>query len=274
MPSIAESLPLPQPSPWWGVSLLIVISALGGCASQAATPLPCAKADYHVNDPAENINRHIFAFNRGVDTYVLKPVAHGYQHLPDPVQHGVHNFVSNFGEPKVFVNDLLQANFKRSANTLGRFVVNTTVGLVGVMDVASRWGMPHHAADFGQTFGVWGANSGPTLELPLLGTSSVRDGLGRVAGFVIDPLGGVSTDTYNTLDTLHAVGGVVDGRARALPATDAMERMPDYYQAQRDAKGTKRNALVLDGKRGAIEADDLMCRPGYSLASSLLSNKT
>lgn len=231
--------------------LLIGTGILGACA-QVSSQVPCDELGYQVNDPGAPVNRKIFAFNQGVDTYALKPVAHGYKHLPELVQHGVHNFASNFGEPKRFINDLLQGNVRRSSNTLQRFVLNTTVGVFGLMDVATGWGRPYHDADFGQTFGVWGLASGPTVELPLFGSSDVRDSIGKVAGFVLDPFGNTNSDTYDTLSTVSTVGGIVDGRAEALPLTDKLEHSPDYYSALRNIKGQHRNVLLLEGKQGAV----------------------
>lgn len=233
------------------VGLLLGTGILGACA-QVSSQVPCEQLGYQVNDPGAPVNRSIFAFNKRLDTYALKPVAHGYKHLPEMVQHGVHNFASNFGEPKRFINDLLQGNVRRSANTLQRFVLNSTVGVLGLMDVATGWGRPYHDADFGQTFGVWGLASGPTVELPLFGSSDVRDSVGKVASFVLDPFGNVDSDTYDTLSTLSTVGGIVDGRAQALPLTDKLERSPDYYSALRDKKGQHRNVLILEGKQGSV----------------------
>ncbi|MEA9978836.1 MULTISPECIES: VacJ family lipoprotein [unclassified Pseudomonas] len=241
------------------VGLLLGAGILGAC-TQLPTEVPCDELNYQVNDPGASVNRKVFAFNKGVDTYALKPVAHGYKRLPELVQHGVHNFTSNFGEPKVFINDVLQGNIRRSANTLQRFVVNSTVGVLGLMDVATGWDRPYHEADFGQTFGVWGLRSGPTVELPLFGSSNVRDSVGKVANFVLDPFGNVNSSTYSTLSTVNTVGDIVDGRARALPLTDKLELSPDYYSALRDKKGEHRSALVLEGKQGAVTHSTLAQR--------------
>lgn len=229
----------------------LALLCLAGCAQVDVAPGDCA-ATANASDPAESVNRRLFAFNRVLDDYALKPLARGYEKLPEPVQSGVHSFVDNFGEPKVFVNDLLQGNFKRSANTLGRFGVNTTVGVLGIFDVAEHWGMPHHRADFGQTFGVWGVGDGPILELPLLGSHNSRDSLGVVMGFLLNPLGGVDSDTYDALATVDTVGGVVDGRAEALPLTDRLEHEPDYYLALRDSIAQRRTLLVDDGRLGDV----------------------
>ncbi|WP_090229023.1 MlaA family lipoprotein [Pseudomonas kuykendallii] len=237
----------------------LALLCLSGCAQMEVAPGGCTALS-SAQDPAESVNRGLFAFNRVLDDYALKPVARGYEKLPEPVRGGVHGFVDNFGEPKVFVNDLLQGNFKRSANTLGRFGVNTIFGVLGIVDVAERWGMPHHRADFGQTFGVWGVGDGPVLELPLLGSHNSRDSLGVVMGMLLDPLGGIDSDTYDALATASTVGGVVDGRAEALPLTERLERQPDYYAALRDAIAQRRAVLVSDGRQGDIHSSaDARC---------------
>lgn len=231
--------------------LLLTVSYLTGCASPApATPTTqCAQVNYPVYDPAEPVNRGVFAFNRAVDDYALAPVARGYRYLPDFFQQGVHNFASNFSEPKVFINDLLQGNPRRSVNTLGRFAVNTTVGVVGLFDVSDSLGIPRHTADFGQTFGVWGMGNGPIVELPLLGTSNSRDAAGKVFSFLVSPLG--DSDAVQTLGTVSLVGGTVDTRASLLPLTDSLQKLPDYYSALRNVVADNRAAFVREGKQGA-----------------------
>lgn len=201
----------------------------------------------------EPVNRAIFAFNRTLDSTVIRPVARGYSHLPHPVRNGVRNFAQNLQEPLVFANDLLQGNMRRSINTAARFVVNSTVGIVGVFDVAERWNMPHHEADLGQTFGVWGVGPGHTVELPLFGSSNVRDAAGRILTMGLNTMGDNSR-TVQTLRTAGTVGRVVDGRARSLPITDRMEHSPDYYAAIRDFAAKRRAALVEDGRTGNVHS--------------------
>jgi phospholipid-binding lipoprotein MlaA len=232
------------------VGLLAVL--VGGCASAPApTANPCDRVPYTLHDPAEPVNRGLFAFNRTLDDYAIAPVARRYLHLPDFFQAGVHNFVANFGEPKVFINDLLQGNGERSVTTFGRFVINTTVGIVGLIDVSGEMGIERHKADFGQTFGVWNIANGPIVELPLFGTSNLRDATGRVLSFAVDPFGS-NSDTVDTLSTINTVGGVVDGRAQLLPLTDPLRQQPDYYLALRDAVAQRRADFVVEGKTGVI----------------------
>jgi phospholipid-binding lipoprotein MlaA len=249
-------------APWLArnTSIAVLTAGLVGCSSQ---PVPtatvtCAQINYSVYDPAEPLNRGVFAFNRVLDDYALAPVARGYRYLPDAFQTGVHNFVANFGEPKVFINDLLQGNPMRSVNTLGRFALNTTVGVVGLIDVSGMAGIPRHNADFGQTFGVWGIGNGPIVELPLFGTSNSRDAAGRVLSFVVDPFGN-NSDTVDTLSTLNTVGGIVDGRAEALPLTDSLQKLPDYYSALRNVVAEHRAAYVVDGKQGSPKTTQPQC---------------
>jgi phospholipid-binding lipoprotein MlaA len=199
----------------------------------------------------EPINRKVFAFNKGVDRAILRPVARGYSHLGQPVRNGVRNFAQNLQEPLVFANDLLQANMLRSLNTAGRFIVNSTVGVAGIFDVANHWGMPHHSADLGQTFGVWGMGPGHTVELPVFGSSNVRDTFGRILTLGFNRLGN-NSDTVGDVQLVGTVGGIVDGRARALPLTDKLEQSPDYYAALRDAAAAHRVALVEDGREGSV----------------------
>ncbi|TLX63622.1 VacJ family lipoprotein [Stutzerimonas nosocomialis] len=241
----------------------LILLLASGCASQPAATQPdaCGNVAYGYYDPAESINRGIFAFNRTLDDYALAPVARGYRRLPGFFQTGVHNFVANFGEPKVFINDLLQGNFRRSANTAGRFFINTTAGIVGLIDVSGKLGIERHRSDFGQTFGVWNIASGPIVELPLFGTSNLRDATGRVVSFAVSPFGD-NSDTVDTLSTLNTVGGVVDGRAENLPLTDELRKRPDYYAALRDTVAQHRSNVVAEGKRGTAATPTHACEQG------------
>jgi phospholipid-binding lipoprotein MlaA len=235
------------------------VTLASGCASYPATKdVPCKKISYTLHDPAEPVNRGIFAFNRTLDDYALAPIARGYLHTPDFFQAGVHNFAANFGEPEVFINDLLQGNGKRSLATFGRFVINSTVGIIGLIDVSGKIGIERHKSDFGQTFGVWNISNGPIVELPLFGTSNLRDATGKLLSFVVDPLGS-NSDTMSTLSTIDTVAGTVDGRAELLPLTDELRKRPDYYLALRDAVAQRRANLVAEGRSGTASQNALKC---------------
>jgi phospholipid-binding lipoprotein MlaA len=231
---------------------LALILSLAACAHAPADPE--ARAEYERNnDPAEPTNRVIFAGNKFVDDHALQPVARGYEdYVPGGVRKSIHNFVSNLGQPSVAVNDALQGNFGRSWTTIQRFAINTTVGGVGLFDVATGWNRPGHVADFGQTFGVWGIAPGPSVQLPIFGPSNVRDSFGKVADAVTNPAnflsGGAAT-------AIGAVGGLgfVDTRAELLKTTVPLEHDSlDYYSELRSMAAQRRAALVAEGKAGDV----------------------
>ena len=163
----------------------------------------CASVTAENPDPYEDFNRQMFAFNEGLDRAVIEPVAYGYRALTnEPIREGVGNFSNNLGEPLTFVNHVLQGKLPDAGATLGRFVVNTTVGIAGVFDPASAMGMQRTNEDFGQTLGVWGVDSGPFIVLPFLGPSNPRDVVGRwVPDGFGEPIviGGVSIRTGDYL---------------------------------------------------------------------------
>jgi phospholipid-binding lipoprotein MlaA len=236
--------------------LAALLTAAACPLARAEDSQPIARADRGASsspdDPAEATNRQIFEVNQSIDRHVLKPVATSYEEdLPQGVREGTHNFVTNIEAPNIFVNDLLQGNLTRAATTTGRFLVNSTAGAAGFFDVANAIGLRGHEADFGQTFGVWGVDSGPSVQIPLFGPSNVRDSIGFVVGFVADPLGYVSGTTVTIIRAASGGAGVVDGRARVLAATDALEESSiDYYSALRSASAQHREALVEEGRAG------------------------
>ncbi|MEP4485102.1 MAG: VacJ family lipoprotein [Halioglobus sp.] len=139
-------------------------------------------ADYTADyDPWEGMNRRVYNFNYHFDHYVFLPVVHGWQAVvPSVARHGIHNFFNNFRDMRTIVNSILQLSPKKTIQATGRVLVNSTLGLLGFVDVASDAGMPRPIEDFGQTLGHWGVESGPYLVLPILGPSNVRDGIGLI----------------------------------------------------------------------------------------------
>lgn len=237
------------------LSMMIIAGAaaamLTACADVPADP--AARADFDkANDPAEPTNRAIFAANQFVDRNLLKPVARAYaDNVPDGVRHSVHNFGSNLGEPIVMVNDLLQGNVSRAWTTTRRFAVDTTVGGVGLFDPATGWGLPYHSADFGQTFGVWGIGTGPSVQLPLLAFSNVRDTVGVVVDSLADPFAFIHGSTASDILAAKGALGFVDRRADLLPVTDSLEKTSlDYYAALRSFAAHRREVLVEQGRLG------------------------
>ena len=204
-----------------------------------------------VDDPVEMTNRDIFDANQFADRNVMKPVAETYRNeVPKDVRHGIHNVLSNLNEPAVGLNDVLQGNFDRAWTAVCRFVVNTTAGALGIMDVASNWGLKHHDADFGQTFGVWGIPEGPFVELPFFGPSDLRDAVGLAIGIVVNPLffaGGGAAVT--AVGYSRSATSAVDQRAEYLDTLDSIERTSvDYYASLRSLYLQHREALVDTGR--------------------------
>jgi len=234
--------------------VLTAILGLGACAEVPTDPVAREVYD-EANDPAEPTNRVVFAGNQWLDRNAVQPVARAYQdNLPGGVRDSVQNFGRNLKEPFVLVNDVLQGNVSRAWNTTQRFVVNTTVGGAGLFDVASEWDLPAHDADFGQTLGVWGVAPGPSVQLPLLGPSNLRDTAGTAFGLLGDPVGYVPG--MQTVQLVGAGTRAVDSRARLLPATDDLEKNSvDYYAALRSLYAQHRADFVAEGETGAVAAD-------------------
>lgn len=213
--------------------LLCAAVVLGGCASTHNNP----------KDPFESYNRTMYQINDTVDKAVVKPVAKGYNAVvPEPGRMIVSNFFSNLDDVVVTANDLLELQVKRAASDTGRFVVNTTVGLLGVADVATAVGLEKHHKDFGQTLGYWGIGSGPYVVLPLLGPSSVRDTVGLYADTRVNQLRKIRhVDTRNEA----LVTDFVDKRADLLSAEKILdEAAPDRYAFIRDAYLQRRQSLI------------------------------
>ncbi|HKO06770.1 MAG TPA: VacJ family lipoprotein [Alphaproteobacteria bacterium] len=212
-----------------------------------------------VDDPVETANRDIFGANQFADRNVMKPVAETYRdEVPKDVRHGIHNVLSNLNEPIVGLNDVLQGNFDRAWTAVCRFVVNTTAGALGIMDVASNWGLKHHDADFGQTFGVWGIPEGPFVELPFFGPSDLRDAVGLVIGIVANPFfiagGGVAVTAAGYS---RSATSAVDQRAEYLDTLDSIERTSvDYYASLRSLYLQRREALVDTGRFPGQASDE------------------
>lgn len=207
------------------------------------TPLTVVQAE-EIEDPWEGFNRKVFVFNDTLDTYLMRPVAKGYRAVtPDPVETGVSNVFKNLLEVRNVVNDVLQGKWGQAANDTGRFLVNSTVGLVGIFDVAQHWGMPRgDGEDFGQTFATWGAGQGPYIVLPLFGSSTLRDAAGMPLNVLVHPL--LDVDHVPTRNTITAVD-LVDTRAALLDAEKLISG--DKYTFIRDAYLQRRNYLINDG---------------------------
>ena len=194
-------------------------------------------------DPWEGMNRKVFAFNDFADRYALTPVAKGYQWVtPDPVERGVSNVFANLLEITTVVNDLLQFKFAQAASDTGRFVINSTVGLAGIFDVATPIGLEKNNEDFGQTLGYWGVGPGPYIVVPFFGSYTVRDGFGAIVDTTSDYV--TSLDHVPTRNVLW-MSRNIDDRASLFAAEQLITG--DRYAFIRDAYLQRRQFLVSDG---------------------------
>ena len=206
-------------------------------------------------DPLEPVNTAIFSFNEVTDVFILRPIAWFYSFTPTPIKTGVANVFDNLDLPVIFLNDLLQGDFNDAAVAGGRFVVNSTVGVIGVFDVADDWfGWPAHYADFGQTLHAYGVGAGPYLVLPLLGPSNLRDSVGTLADYLMDPFRYLLPDDVYT--GLRVAGGVVT-REQLLQSLDILRSGSlDYYVSLRSAYYQNRKVELAKGRLDAASDVD------------------
>ena len=231
--------------PWQNkVFIALVFLFLGGCASTGPAPSD-------PGDPYERINRSILTFNLESDKYFLKPIAKGYEKvLPKPIRSGVSNFFTNLWEPMTIVNDLLQGKFAHAGRDTSRFVINTTLGLFGILDVATEMNLPRRKEDFGQTLAVWGVPSGPFLVLPFLGPSNIRD----TAGLVPQYLYGDALLYMDSPESLYTSSiRLVDTRSRLLGTDELLDIQPDKYIFLKEAYRQQRLNQVYDGNPPQVD---------------------
>ena len=195
-----------------------------------------------VNDPFEEFNRKTFELNENVDEKILKPVAKFYSNFPPKVKNGVTNFFNNLEDVETSINQLLQGKPKKSINDISRFIINSTIGLVGFIDVASKIGLERHEEDFSQTLAVWGVGSGPYIMLPGLGPSTLRDTLSRpVSSFSSITFHMTDTDVNIALKTIDAI----ETRERLLDVESLLSG--DKYSFVKDAYIQSINYEIKDG---------------------------
>ncbi|MBK1694103.1 ABC transporter [Chromatium weissei] len=231
-----------------GLGVLSAALLISGCASTAThTKDP--------RDPLEPFNRAVFRFNSDFDKAFLKPLAQGYRAItPEPIDRSISNFFYNLADVTSAVNNLLQFKMSRAGNDVGRVLINSTVGVLGLFDVATNVGLPSYKEDFGQTLGYWGIESGAYVMLPILGSSSMRDTFGWAGDIVTDPLTRIENNSiHGGLLALQTI----DRRADYLAAGDIMEDAAlDAYSFLRDAYLQRRLSLVHDGNPPTTETQD------------------
>jgi phospholipid-binding lipoprotein MlaA len=221
------------------LSSLLLLVLLTGCA----TLPPGQKPD--PRDRFERFNRSVYRFNDGLDRAVARPVAVAYTKVtPAPVRSGVSNFLANLNYPVTVVNDALQAKPKRFGHDAARLLINTTIGIGGLFDPATKFGLQANDEDFGQTLGFWGVPPGPYLVLPVLGPSDVRDAFGKVADHYTEPQAYFKSQTLGWGLTGM---GLVDKRAGLLDSDGVLKRTFDPYAFVRNAYLQRRQFLIYDG---------------------------
>lgn len=213
----------------------LLITACAGTQSRHTDP---------VNDPWEGFNRKMHSFNHTMDRAVARPVAKAYQAVtPKPVQRGLSNFFNNLGYPVTFINQVLQGKFKQSGVSTGRFLVNSTIGLLGFFDPATRMGLPNYNEDFGQTFAKWGYENSRYLVLPVFGPSTLRDGIAMPLNSYFYPPSYVAReDHFYTPYVLN----LIQLRAAFLSQGQTLEDAYDPYSLVRDAWLQNRDYRIHD----------------------------
>jgi len=231
---------------------LQVAGLLAGCATPPPANDPEALADFKAtNDPLEPTNRVFYAINNGLDTVLLRPLAVVYKNgLPEVVRTHIHNVLENLGTPVVLANDMLQTKPRRAGNSLMRLLVNSTIGIAGIFDVATDWGWPAHDADFGMTLALWGLPEGPFLFLPVLGPSDPRDAAGFGVDIAMNPFTWVGQGaTVDALGYARWGTSAVDTRARLIPDLDKIkEQALDPYATFRSLYRQHRQSQIDDAR--------------------------
>lgn len=236
--------------PWRAAAPLgLLLLALAGCATPPPASDPEALAEFRANnDPLEPANRTLYAANEWLDRAVTRPVAVEYRRaVPRPVRSGIRNVLNNIRSPVILFNDMLQGEPRRAGDTLGRFLLNTTVGVAGLFDVADSWfGVPRHTEDFGQTMAVWGVGEGPYVFLPLFGPTNPRD----LAGSTVDGSANLITwfgqgAVVDALRTTRGAMSLVDTREALIDPVDELRRSSlDPYVTYRSAYRQRRQADI------------------------------
>ena len=207
-----------------------------------------------IYDPLEGINRTIFNFNNVADRIFLEPVAKGYKKLPSPIQSGISNFLNNLKLPLAAVNQLLQGQGRNAAESSGRFIVNSTIGIFGLVDVADNIGLEQKQEDFGQTLATWGVGDGFYIVLPLFGPSNIRDTTGMVMTMITDPINAyAATQGEAWVIPSRTAANAIDQRSQIIDEVNALrDNSVDYYAAVRSSYYQNRTAAIMNTNDDAL----------------------
>lgn len=235
---------------------LAAVFVAAGCATTATDP----------RDPLEGLNRAVFSFNEGVDKVAIKPLAQGYEFVvPLPGRTVITNFFANLQDPWIAVNNLLQGKVEQALSDAGRFIINSSAGILGAFDIASELGLQKHDEDFGQTVGHYGVGPGPYLVLPFFGPRDVRDALTLIVDGYADPVYYL-VDDVPTRNILYGVRQV-SNRASVLSLDKIIEEAAlDKYAYIREAYLQRRRNLIFDGKPPREKDEDAANGSGEGMA--------
>lgn len=245
----------------------ILLVGLAGCATRPPASDPEALEEFRANnDPLEPMNRAMFAVNDAIDTVALRPAAQVYRFVvPPPVRQGVRNALGNLRGPTILMNDVLQGEVDRAGRTAARFLINSTLGIGGLVDVAAwQFGIPGHDEDFGQTLAVWGVGEGPYLYLPVLGPSNPRDLLGYGVDVVASPWFWFGQgDVVDALRWAYAGITVIDGRERVMDTLDRiLETSLDPYTTLRSLYRQNRASEIRNSRAAGADSGPSIAAPG------------
>jgi len=201
-----------------------------------------------IYDPLESVNRIIFSFNNAADQIILEPISKGYRKLPSPIQTGIGNFLNNLKMPLVFINQLLQGQGGNAVETSGRFIINSTAGLLGLIDVAEKVGLEQKQEDFGQTLATWGVGDGFYIVLPIFGPSNVRDASGMILTSITDPINAYAVkEGEGWIIPVKTASNAINDRSKIIDEVNALRNNSlDYYAAVRSSYYQNRKAAILN----------------------------
>jgi len=234
---------------------LVVLGLCGVMLAGCAAPSPESLA---ANDPYEQFNRDALRRNAKIDKYIVIPTVEAYFSLvPEEGRRGVHNFLGNLALPTIFLNDMMQGEVSRAGKSMWRLTVNSTVGLGGFLDPASKMGIPGHGEDFGQTLAVWGVGEGPYLILPLLGPSNPRDATGLVVDAVIDPTNQIRFKQHIWWSGTRQFFTLLDLKGQTYQTIQGIQRSSvDYYSSLRSLYRQIRNEQIRNGRKKGEDLPD------------------
>ena len=201
-----------------------------------------------IYDPLESVNRIIFNFNNAADQIILEPISKGYRKLPSPIQTGIGNFLNNLKMPLVVINQLLQGQGRNAVETSGRFIINSTAGLLGLIDVAEKVGLEQKQEDFGQTLATWGVGDGFYIVLPIFGPSNVRDASGMILTSITDPINAYAVkEGEGWVIPVKTASNAINDRSKIIDEVNALRNNSlDYYAAVRSSYYQNRKAAILN----------------------------